>query len=536
MLKLFLAFFSSFTVACALLAARADAQILDGDLQIALEEVASGLAAPVQLTHAGDGSGRIFIADQAGQVRIIDANGDLLEEPFLDITDRMVTQSEFFDERGLLGIAFHPDYETNGRFFVRYSAPREGDPAEPCNDPKGFIVGCHSEVLSEFAVSAGDPNVADPDSELIMIEVPKPQFNHNGGGISFGPDGLLYFSLGDGGGANDGLADVPPSHGPIGNGQNLESLLGKVLRIDVDGGSPYAIPDDNPFVGIDGLDEIYAYGLRNPFQFTFDAAGDGTLYLGDVGQDLFEEVDIITLGGNYGWAIKEGLECFDPLKPSAPPATCDDVGMIDPVAVYDHSDGLAVICGPVYRGEQFPDLVGKLVLGDFSRDFLTADGRLFYIDTAGDLSEIFEFQIGPADALLAQFLKGFGQDEAGEAYALVSSALAPFGETGRVLHIVEPRDLIRGDVNQDGIVSLPDVLLTLGFQFLDGEAFCLDAMDFNDDGAISLPDPISSLTYQFLAGPEPPAPFGACGFDTSADAAEFSDLGCERVPGAFCAE
>jgi glucose/arabinose dehydrogenase len=208
------------------------AQIPSGDVTIRLDLVVDGLVGPVGATHAGDGSGRLFIVDQAGQIRIVQ-DGALLATPFLDLTDKIVEVSAFFDERGVLGLAFHPDYENNGRFFVRYSAPREGDPDEPCNDPDGFIVGCHKEVLAEYAVSA-DPNVADPDSEVILFEVDEPQFNHNAGEVAFGPDGFLYFSLGDGGGAHDGLADVPPSHGPIGNGQNIETALGSMLRIDVD--------------------------------------------------------------------------------------------------------------------------------------------------------------------------------------------------------------------------------------------------------------------------------------------------------------
>ena len=213
----------------------ARAQIPPGDITIELEPVASGLIAPVGVTHAGDGSGRLFIWEQTGQIRIV-SNGQLLATPFLDISDKLPELGVFFDERGLLGLAFHPNYRSNGRFFVRYSAPREGDPDEPCNDPDGFIVGCHEEILAEYRV-VGNPmisNVADPDSQIILFRVDEPQFNHDAGTVAFGPDGLLYFSLGDGGGAHDGLADDPPSHGPIGHGQNIETPLGAMLRIDVD--------------------------------------------------------------------------------------------------------------------------------------------------------------------------------------------------------------------------------------------------------------------------------------------------------------
>ncbi len=275
---------------------------------IELETVASGLTAPLGVTHAGDGSGRLFITEQTGQIRIVE-DGTLLPTPYLDISAQLPALNAFFDERGLLGVAFHPDYERNGRFFVRYSAPRDGEPGEPCF---GTSRGCHTEVLAEYAVSDTDANVADPDSEVILFTVDEPQFNHDAGDVAFGPDGFLYFSFGDGGGAHDGLADDPPSHGPIGNAQNIDTSLGAILRINVDrltvchqnrtiqvaapairahlahGDSlgactddtetaVYAIPPTNPFVRGPGLDEIYAYGLRNPYKFSFDdgPGGDG---------------------------------------------------------------------------------------------------------------------------------------------------------------------------------------------------------------------------------------------------------------------
>ncbi len=245
-----------------------------GDLTIDLVPVVTvgELSAPVYATHAGDGSGRLFILDQPGQIRIVDASGTLLDAPFLDLvaTGDVVTVDPFFDERGILGLAFHPDYEENGRFFVRYSKARPGSAGEPCF---GTSRGCHEAILAEFLVSDDDPNVADATTQSILFRIDEPQFNHDGGQVAFGPpEGeddstrFLYFSLGDGGGAHDGLADVPPSHGPDGNGLNNQTNLGAILRIDVDGGSPYAIPPDNPFAGggcADGCDEIYALGMRN---------------------------------------------------------------------------------------------------------------------------------------------------------------------------------------------------------------------------------------------------------------------------------
>jgi glucose/arabinose dehydrogenase len=437
-----------------------DCQTLDPPcvtFSIALEPVGtptavaggSPLSSPVMATHAGDGSGRLFVADQVGQIRIIDANGDLLPTPFLVISSRMVTLDANFDERGLLGVAFHPDYANNGRFFVRYSAPRTAppDPGEPC---VGTSRGCHREVLAEYLVSIGDPDIADFNSEAILLTIDEPQFNHDGGGIAFGPDGFLYFTLGDGGGAHDGLADSPPSHGPIGNGQNWETLLGALLRIDVDStpdiGLEYAIPINNPFVGLDGADEIWAFGLRNPFSFSFDdgPGGTGDLYLADVGQNLFEEVNIIEKGGNYGWVIREGFHCFDPFNPTNPPDTCPDTGpngepLLDPVMEYAQAEGgRAVIGGFVYRGSAIPILQGRYVFGDFSADF-GPTGRLYYFDTTGpNAFERREFYLAPGGALLGRFLKGFGRDEDGELYACTSTVLGPTGTTGEVLKIVPP--------------------------------------------------------------------------------------------------
>ncbi|MEE9533796.1 MAG: PQQ-dependent sugar dehydrogenase [Acidimicrobiia bacterium] len=470
----------------------ARAQIPPGDITIELEPVASGLTAPLGVTHAGDGSGRLFIWEQSGQIRIVQ-DGQLLPTPFLDISDKLPELNEFFEERGLLGLAFHPRYAMNGRFFVRYSAPRDGNPDEPCFDTSR---GCHTEILAEYRVSDDDPNIAEPDSEIMLLAVDEPQFNHDAGDVAFGPDGFLYFSLGDGGGAHDGLADDPPSHGPIGNGQNIETPLGAMLRIDVDGpitichippGNPnngrtitiarsalpahlahgdtigpcegdrdpaplrYGIPPDNPFVGTAGLDEIYAYGLRNPYKFSFDdgPGGDGRLYLGDVGQNLFEEVDIIVNGGNYGWVIREGLHCFDPFNPFDPPDDCPATGplgepLLDPIVEYSHpgsgfppEGGITVVGGFVYRGSRSPSLVGTYVFGDFAQEFVLPSGSLYFlIEPVPGNFEIRRFRITEDDLPYGLFLKGFGEDEEGEIYACGSVELAPFGDTGVVERIV----------------------------------------------------------------------------------------------------
>jgi glucose/arabinose dehydrogenase len=430
-----------------LAAATSFAQIPKSDITIELEPVASGLTAPLGVTHAGDRSGRLFIWEQSGQIRIVE-DGNLLPVPFLDIAGKLPALNPFFDERGLLGLAFHPNYKRNGRFFVRYSAPRAGTPDEPCF---GTSRGCHAEVLAEYGVSAHDPNLADPLSETILFSIDEPQFNHDGGTVAFGPDGFLYFALGDGGGAHDGLADTPPSHGPFGHGQNIDTALGAMLRIDVDsppqGPLAYAIPTDNPFFGSPGADEIFAYGMRNPYKFSFDdgPGGDGSLFLADVGQNLFEEVNVVVKGGNYGWVIREGFSCFDPLDPTNPPSTCPDVGplgepLLDPIVDYSHAEGgITVIGGFVYRGPASPTLRGKYVFGDFAAQFFAPSGRLYHLaSTAPGSFEIREFQIGALDRPYGLFLKGFGEDEKGELYACGSTALAPFGNTGVVERIVVP--------------------------------------------------------------------------------------------------
>jgi glucose/arabinose dehydrogenase len=461
----------------------AHAQVTQGELRLTLRPVASGLVSPVKMVSPPDTSGRLFIAEQNGPIKIL-INGTVLETPFLDLTAETVVVNTGYDERGVLGMAFHPDYATNGRFFVRYSRPRPGKAGEPCF---GTPRGCHEEVLAAFTVSS-DPNIANPTG-TILFRVDEPQFNHNGGDVAFGPDGMLYFTLGDGGGANDGLADNPPSHGPIGNAQNLETPLGKVIRIDVDAGEPYGIPADNPFVDAPGLDEIWAYGLRHPFSFSFDdtAGGTGELWLPDVGQNLFEEINIGARGANYGWPIREGRHCFDPFNPNTPPATCDTTGLTEPIAEYGHDVGLAVVAGYVYRGSRFPALVGKFVFGDFSTAFNAADGHLFLIDT-GERALIQRPRLGAMDAPLGLYIKGFGRDADGEIYLLASSRLGPAGDGGQILHITK----CPSDWQGDATINSQDF-----FDFL-SDFFNNDA-DFNND-AITNSQDFFDFLKAFFAG------------------------------------
>jgi len=393
-------------------------------LAVRLQVVVTNLVSPTVLTHAGDGSGRMFIADQVGHVRIVDPQGNLLPGPFLDISNRMVVLQPGYDERGLLGLVFHPGYATNGRFFVYYAAPSTN------------AVFNNQTVLSEFAVSAGDPNVADASSERILLTIDQPEFNHEGGALAFGPDGYLYIASGDGGGGGD-------QHGPFGNAQVLTNLLGKILRIDVDGtnsdNGEYGIPLDNPFVGTAGArTEIYAYGFRNPWRFSFDRGGSQRAFVADVGQNVWEEVNILRKGGNYGWRIMEGLHAFDPALAAL--LNVDIPGLEQPIIEYPHGPlGISIIGGFVYRGTGYPQLAGKYVFGDFSTGFGAPAGVLYYLDeTRPGIWEHFTFQLHPGGGNLGRFLKGFGEDESGEIYVLSTFLLGPSGTSGDVRKLVRP--------------------------------------------------------------------------------------------------
>ena len=426
---------------------------------IELTQVAEGFTQPVGLVHANDHSGRLFVIDQVGLIRVIDRDGTLRPEPFLDIRDRMVSLNRIYDERGLLGLAFHPRYKQNGKFYVYYSAPlRAGAPA-------GYNA---TSTIAEYRVSP-DPNVADRASERILLQVDKPQSNHNGGTIAFGPkDGNLYISIGDGGGANDvGLGHVEDWYAanPGGNGQDVtHNLLGNILRIDVDrraGGLEYAIPRDNPFAHGGGLPEIYAYGFRNPWRFSFDMKGEHSLIAGDAGQNRWEEVDLVRRGGNYGWNVKEGTHCFDATNPTVDRASCpstmpDGTPLIDPVIEYANGAqgatgvGLVVVGGVVYRGHTVEGLDGRYVFGDWSRSFLGAPtGQLFVSTPMGQrMWGMQKLMIaGSPDGELHHRVLGFGQDPRGEVYVLTTDNSGPSGSTGKVFLISGPRRA--GDVNDD---------------------------------------------------------------------------------------
>lgn len=399
-----------------------------------------GYVSPVIFVPVPDGSGRFLVGDQTGVVHVVDREGRRAGELFLDLRSRMVPLNQGFDERGLLGLALHPGFNENGRFYVYYSArlrsvaPRDWD---------------HTSHLSEFKVAGGEPFKADAASERALMEIDQPYFNHNGGGVEFGPDGYLYVGVGDGGNAND-----IGRRGPRGNGQDLMTVLGKLLRIDVDGGAPYGIPSDNPFPDPTvARPEIYAYGLRNPWRFSFDRGGGRELWVGDVGQTMYEEVDVVVKGGNYGWNLREGSHGFDPQKPTQPPADAPRTGargepLLDPVIEYKNLNGfqndpealgISVAGGYVYRGKAIPGLQGKYVFGDWSRSWALAQGVVLVAsrpETPGQWKlERMNLSTHP-EGHIGEYLLAFGEDAEGELYVLTNGGNTPTGRSGKIYRLV----------------------------------------------------------------------------------------------------
>ena len=343
---------------------------------LTLEPVVEALASPLFVTHAGDGSQRLFVLEKAGRIRIV-AEDTLQATPFLDITDRVNSNA---NEQGLLGLAFAPNYTESGFFFVNYT------------DSDG------NTVVARYEVQPEDADQADPESEFVVLRIEQPARNHNGGMITFGPDGYLYIGMGDGGGSGD----------RYNNGQNAETLLGKLLRLDVtsDPTQPYVIPADNPWVtedwnGVDVRDEIWAVGLRNPWRFSFDRT-TGDLWIGDVGQNQFEEIHYTPNGEqggtNYGWPIMEASSCYGS-------EDCEQAGLLLPVAEYSHSGHCSVTGGYVYRGAQFPALRGVYLFGDYCSGLIW--GAWFGGDAGWQTAELLD-----SDGSLSSF----GEDEAGELY------------------------------------------------------------------------------------------------------------------------
>jgi glucose/arabinose dehydrogenase len=354
-------------------------------VSIGMQVVVSGLSSPLDLEQPNDSSGRLFVVQQGGTIRIIQ-NGALLPQPFLDISAKVIAQ----DEMGLLGITFHPSYSTNRKFYVNYVRN---------------LGGQFQPVIAEYQASATDPNHSDPATERILLTVNQVGnfTNHKAGQLAFGPDGFLYFGLGDGGSGGD----------PFGHGQNTQILLGKMMRIDVNSTSPgrqYAIPSDNPFASGGGLPEIYAFGFRNPWRFSFDLPS-GRLFVADVGQNSFEEIDIVQKGGNYGWNTMEGDHCFNP------PSGCNMAGLSLPITEISHPEGEAAIGGFVYHGPAIPSLDGMYVFGDLN-------GKIWAL-TENPANTFTRSQLMDAGFNISSF----GRDAAGELYVVDISG-------GRVLKIV----------------------------------------------------------------------------------------------------
>ena len=345
---------------------------IDPVTELRAAEVVSGLQSPVHLT-APPGDARLFVVEQPGVIRII-RDGGLLPTPFLDISARV----SFGGERGLFSMAFDPDYADTGYFWVNFT------------DVNG------DTRVERFRVSS-DPDVADASSALLVLAVAQPYSNHNGGQIAFGPDGMLYIGMGDGGSSGD-----PGNHG-----QTLSTLLGAMLRIDV-GTAPYAIPPDNPFAGsATARPEIWAYGLRNPWRFSFDAAGD-RIYIADVGQGQWEEINAVDIDAapvNYGWRVMEGAHCYNA-------ASCDQTGLTLPVHEYSHAEGCSVTGGHVYRGQRLTGLAGTYFYSDYCRGFL----RSFRLSSGGTATDHREWEVGNLGLVLS-----FGEDADGELYVLSSN-------------------------------------------------------------------------------------------------------------------
>lgn len=488
---------------------------------VRLVEVATGLIAPnwgafaplppvpgAASLGALSANDRLFVNDQVGVLWAIDLQADPPDNKsvFLDVSHRLVTLGiggpGTFDERGFLGFAFHPDYANNGKLYTFTSEPAIAQTDFPLPVPAAVN---HQSVVIEWIVP--DPtsaaSVVDPASARVLIRLDEPQFNHNAGALVFGPDGMLYISIGDGGAGDDQGA----GHSPGGNGQNFSTVLGSILRIDPLGSNSsngaYGIPANNPFLTDAKIpNEIFRKGLRNPFRISFDMTGEA-FFIADVGQNDIEEVNREPLpfqtqsggllaGKNFGWPIKEGTFLFDMNGADAGFVSEDSpglpAGLTDPVAQYDHDEGLSAIGGFVYRGSRIPSLVGRYIFGDFSQTF-ASDGRLFHL-SADD--QVLEFQL-IGQAAVNRSVLGFGQGADGEVYLLGNSTGVPFpapngSPTGVVLRI-EPK---AGDLNADGVVNGSDLAsLLANWGLCSGGNPC--AADLNGDGVVNGSDLASLL-------------------------------------------
>ena len=445
--------------------------------KVTLELVAGGFKAPLLLVSPPDGSKRRFLGDQTGVVYILGADGKALAAPFIDLRPQLVDLLPAFDERGLLALAFHPDFATNGRFFINYGAkPRANSPF------KGKTA--YTWRTSEFRVSAGDPNRADPASERVLLELDWVNRKHNGGGLAFGPDGYLYVGVGDGGGAH-GVPDVyvPPKlsekdqadafrhaaeikedpfripekfHKYDRYAQDTARLNGKILRLDVDkvpaDGKAYGIPPTNIFRGkSEGRDEIYAWGFRNPFRISFDRLGSGDIFVSGVAESFWETVYLVDRQGNYGWSIREGTHCYIRARAFDPPEDCATTGALgerinNPVIQYANWSvkrpwstvkaeplGTANVGGFVYRGKALPALYGKFLFGDFSSVIQKPSGQLFVATPTAAWRALWRVE---KLAGLDVRLHSLGEDAEGEIYLMTTAQGIPVGDTGKVWKLV----------------------------------------------------------------------------------------------------
>ena len=437
------------------------APIQKGDVSVRLLPIATGMGAPDYAINPPGDASRLFVVEQMGLLRIIE-NGVLQPGAALDVSARVsppFNASNANDERGLLGLAFHPGFNDPASVGYRTLYTYASEPI-PVGSSPTFVapnnaVQNYKNVVNEWKISAADANVVDPTSRREVVSFGKNAGNHNGGTIAFGPDGYLYIGLGDGGNANDaGASHIEPG----GNSQNLTTPLGKMLRIDpvnpaltptsgdgASGNGQYRLPATNPFKGVGELPEIYASGFRNPYRFAFDS-NNGDLILADVGQSNIEEINRVSLGGNYGWAVKEGTYLFNRSNGTigAPPGNNSPglpAGLIDPIQgtmgtlQYDHGDGISITGGFVYRGSAIPELFGKYVFGDLALrgSPVRADGRLFYADlTTGVINEFRIPQFLNDQLPSGLTVHGFGQDGSGELYALVTNT--PANGTGGIVY------------------------------------------------------------------------------------------------------
>jgi glucose/arabinose dehydrogenase len=411
--------------------------------RVQLKPFADGFTSPIALTPLNDGKGTLIVADQVGVAHLLTTTGMMRGQPFLSLSHRLTKLNLGFEERGLLGIVAHPDFKNNGKIYVYYSAPLRKSAPKDWN---------HTTRIAEFKTVEGDSETIDLASERILIEYDEPYFNHNGGALAFGPsDGFLYIASGDGGNANG----RGRGHSEIGNSQDLTNLLGKILRIDVNQGEPYTIPRDNPFQSKGWRGEIFAIGFRNPWRISFDRGGNHSLFAADIGQNLYEEVNVVHKGGNYGWNVREGFHCFDPENPTKTPENCaenDHRGhaFVDPIVEYknikafkNQSDafGISITGGYIYRGKAIQGLQGYYVFADWSRNWAIPDGVILAAkpdegDGPWKIQSLPTFE--NQDGHVGRYITAFGEDRKGELYVLTNASNGLMNRKGGVFKMVAP--------------------------------------------------------------------------------------------------